>query len=39
MKLCREANYKGLYAIKAAGLPGDPAENTQKIIDGVLANM
>lgn len=39
MKLCREANYKGLYAIKASGLPGDPAENSQKIIEGVLANM
>jgi hypothetical protein len=39
MKVCRELNYKGLYAIKAAGLPGDPAVNTQTIIDGVLANM
>jgi hypothetical protein len=39
MKLCRDANYKGLYCIKAAGLPGDPLENTQTIIDGVLANM
>jgi hypothetical protein len=39
MKICREAGYKGLYAIKASGLPGDPIENTQKIIDGVLANM
>ena len=39
MKLCREANYRGLYCIKAAGLEGDPIQNTQKIIDGVLANM
>jgi hypothetical protein len=39
MKLCREANYKGLYCIKAAGLQGDPVENSQKIIEGVLANM
>jgi hypothetical protein len=39
MKLCRDAGYTGLYAIKAAGLPGDPVENTQKIIDGVLENM
>jgi hypothetical protein len=39
MKICREQGYKGLYSIKASGLPGDPAENTQKIIDGVLANM
>jgi hypothetical protein len=39
MKICREMNYKGLYAIKAAGLEGDPIANTQKIIDGVLANM
>jgi hypothetical protein len=39
MTLCREAGYTGLYAIKASGLPGDPVENTQKIIDGVLANM
>ena len=39
MKICREAGYKGLYSIKAAGVPGDPIENTQKILDGVLANM
>lgn len=39
MKLCRDASYKGLYCIKAAGLEGDPIENTQKIIDGVIANM
>ncbi len=39
MKICRDQGYKGLYSIKASGLPGDPAENTQKIIDGVLANM
>ena len=39
MEICRELGYKGLYAIKASGLQGDPIENTQKIIDGVLANM
>jgi hypothetical protein len=39
MAICREAGYKGLYAIKASGLPGDPVENTKKIIEGVLANM
>jgi hypothetical protein len=39
MKICHDQNYKGLYAIKAAGLEGDPIANTQKIIDGVLANM
>ena len=25
MKICREQGYKGLYSIKASGLPGDPA--------------
>jgi hypothetical protein len=39
MAICREVGYKGLYAIKASGLEGDAIENTQKIIDGVLANM
>lgn len=39
MAICREAGYRGLYAIKASGLPGDPVENTKKIIEGVLANM
>ena len=39
MKILRDAGYKGLYSIKASGLPGDPAANTQKILDGVLANM
>ena len=39
MKICRDQGYKGLYAIKASGLPGDPIANTQKIIEGVLANM
>ena len=39
MTICREMNYRGIYAVKAAGLPGDPAENTQKIIDGLLATM
>ena len=37
--LPRDQGYKGLYAIKASGLPGDPIANTQKIIEGVLANM
>jgi hypothetical protein len=39
MAVCRELGYKGLYSIKASGLPGDPLENTQKILDGVLATM
>ena len=39
MKILRDQGYKGLYAIKAIGLPGDPIANTQKIIEGVLANM
>lgn len=39
MKVCREVGYKGLYSIKASGLPGDPLENTQKILDGVLEAM
>jgi hypothetical protein len=40
MKLCREAGYKGLYSIKASGQQGpDPIENTQKILDGLLATM
>ena len=39
MKICRDQGYKGLYSIKASGLPGDPVANTQKIIDGVLADM
>ena len=39
MKILRDQGYKGLYAIKASGLPGDPIANTQKIIEGVLANM
>lgn len=39
MAVCRELNYKGLYSIKASGLPGDPLDNTQKILDGVLADM
>ena len=39
MAVCRELGYKGLYSIKAQGLPGDPLENTQKILDGVLASM
>ena len=39
MKILRDQGYKGLYSIKASGLPGDPVANTQKIIDGVLANM
>jgi hypothetical protein len=39
MKVCREAGYKGIYSIKAANLPGDPIENTGKILDGLLAEM
>ena len=39
MAVCKELGYKGLYAIKASGLPGDPIENTQKILDGLLATM
>jgi hypothetical protein len=41
MAICRELGYKGIYAIKAYGVTGegDPLELTQKIIDGVLANM
>ena len=39
IKICRDQGYKGLYAIKASGLEGDPIANTQKIIDGVLANL
>ena len=39
MAVCRELGYKGLYSIKAQGLPGDPLENTQKILDEVLASM
>ena len=27
-EICRELGYKGLYAIKASGLQGDPIENT-----------
>lgn len=40
MAICRELGYKGLYAIKASGQQGpDPIENTQKILDGLLATM
>lgn len=39
MAVCRELGYKGLYSIKASGLQGDPLENTQKILDGLLATM
>ncbi len=39
MAICRELGYKGIYSIKASGLPGDPLENTQKILDGLLAVM
>jgi hypothetical protein len=39
MAICKELGYKGLYSIKASGLEGDPLENTQKILDGLLANM
>ena len=30
MAVCRELGYKGLYSIKALGLPGDPIDNTQR---------
>ena len=39
MTVVRELGYKGIYSIKALGLPGDPLDNTQKILDGVLENM
>jgi hypothetical protein len=40
MKICRELNYKGLYSIKASAQLGpDPIENTQKILDGLLATI
>jgi hypothetical protein len=39
MAVCRELGYKGLYSLKAIGLEGDPLDNTQKILDGVLAHM
>jgi hypothetical protein len=39
MAVCRELRYTGLYSIKAIGQPGNPLDNTQKILDGVLANM
>ena len=39
MAVCRELGYKGIYSIKASGLQGDPLENTQKILDGLIANM
>ena len=39
MAVCRELRYTGLYSIKAIGQPGNPLDNTQKILDGVLASM
>jgi hypothetical protein len=39
MAVCRELGYKGIYSIKASGLQGDPLENTQKILDGLIANL
>lgn len=39
MAVCRELKYNGIYSIKAMGLQGNPLDNTQKILDGVLANM
>lgn len=39
LAVCRDFGYKGLYSVKASGLPGDPVANTQKIIDGLLAEM
>jgi hypothetical protein len=39
MAVCREMKYTGLYSIKAIGQPGNPLDNTQKILDGVLEAM
>jgi hypothetical protein len=39
MAVCRELRYPGIYSIKAIGQPGNPLDNTQKILDAVLANM
>jgi hypothetical protein len=39
MALTREVGFKGIYSLKAMGQQGDPLENTQRILDGVLANM
>ena len=39
MALTREMGFTGLYSIKASGQQGDPIENTQKIIDGVLESL
>ena len=39
MAVCRELRYTGLYSIKAIGQPGNPLDNTQKILDGVLATI
>jgi sugar phosphate isomerase/epimerase len=40
LALTRELNYKGIYSIEAgAGMGPDPYENTQKILDIILANI
>lgn len=39
MALTRELGYTGLFSLKNMGREGDPIENTQKILDGVLANL
>lgn len=40
MAICKELGYKGLYSIKANAVQGpDPIENTQRILDGLLATM
>jgi hypothetical protein len=39
MALTREMGFTGVYSIKASGQQGDPVENTQKIIDGVIENL
>jgi hypothetical protein len=39
MALTRELGYTGLYSLKNMGREGDPIENTQKILDGVLENL
>ena len=39
VKVCRDAGYKGIYSIKAANMPGNPLENTDKILEGLLAEI
>jgi hypothetical protein len=37
MAITREMGYKGIYSIKAQG--SNPLDTTQKVLDGILANM